>query len=75
MDSKKKKGTAQTACLSGMAILLMIKPLSNGTHPAVLLAIGVVGAVMIVFGMVTFSRLVSEKEKEIDELRAEIGGE
>ena len=55
-----------------MAVLLMVKPLDNGTHPAILLTIAMVGVIMLIFGTTSFSRLVLEQEKKIDELQQQL---
>ena len=52
-----------------MAVLLMVKPLDNGTHPAILLAVALVGVTILAFGTTSFPLLVSEQQEKINGLR------
>ena len=47
-------------------------PLGAHSHPAVQLAVTVLGVVMVASGIVVLFRLVSEQEKHIEELQNQL---
>ena len=72
LNRQLRKRNAMTLCQTGLVAIGLAWPLGNTYHPAVQLAVTLLGAVMVVSGTVMLFRLLSEQEKEIEELQNQL---
>ena len=72
MNRQPRKRTAMNLCQMGVVIMCLAWPLVENSHPAVQLALTLLGALVAGWGVVLLARLVSEQEKHIQELQNQL---